>query len=53
MVIPKTVRSILSDIYICDLILENSPWVGGLTLPIDTANQVVYPAGQTDTHSNP
>jgi len=27
--------------------------VGGLTLPIDTADQVVCPAGQTDGHSSP
>jgi len=28
-------------------------WVGGLALPIDTANQVACPAGQTDGHSSP
>jgi len=28
-------------------------WVGGLTMPSDTGNQVVCTAGQTDGHSSP
>jgi len=28
-------------------------WVGGLMMPVDTANQVVCTVGQTDSHSNP
>jgi len=28
-------------------------WVDGLTLPVDTPNQVVCPASQTDSHGSP
>jgi len=28
-------------------------WVDGLTMPLDTANKVVYTVGQTDGHSSP
>jgi len=31
---------------------EVGGWVGGLTLPVDTANQVVCPAGQIDGNTS-
>jgi len=34
-------------------VAEWEEWLGGLTLPVDTSNQLVCPVGQADCHSCP